>query len=157
VTVVHKKSFVTREYEVFRDLNIVAGKGVDPLCSQYRNAPYNSELKNGHLYISGLKNGEVYITYLGSLEDEEGNLLVLDHPMINEYYEYAIKKRILENLYFNGEPVEQKLQMISQELRMARNNALSIVNTPNFQEMFEVWKMNRIAMYRKYYNNFKAF
>jgi hypothetical protein len=98
----------------------------------------------------------VYINYLGNLEDDNGNLLVLDHPMCNEYYEYALKQRILENLYMNGEDVAQKMQLIEQRLRAARNNALSIVNTPNFKEMYELWKNNRRAMYARYYDMFKS-
>ena len=89
-------------------------------------------------------------------EDDEGNLLVLDHPVINEYYEYAMKQRILENLYINGEDVSQKMQLIEQRLKAARNNALSIVNTPDFAEMYKVWQMNRKAQYNKYYDMFKS-
>ncbi len=77
--------------------------------------------------------------------------------MLNEYYEYALKERILENLLFNGEPVEQRLSLVMQKLRPARNNALSIVNMPNFAEMKQVWAANRKAQYSKYYNMFKSF
>jgi hypothetical protein len=77
--------------------------------------------------------------------------------MINEYYEYAIKQRILENLYMNGEDVTQRMQLVEQRMRPARNNALTIVNTPDFKEMYNVWKMNREAMYGKYYNMFKSY
>jgi hypothetical protein len=48
-------------------------------------------------------------------------------------------------------------QLISGELRAARNNALTIVNTPNFSEMMKVWVMNRKAMYSRYYNMFKSY
>lgn len=116
-----------------------------------------AELRNGYLYIIGIDTGTVYLNYLGNLEDEKGNLLVLDHPMVNEYYEYAIKQRILENLYMNGEDVVQKMQLIEQRLRPARSNALSMVNTPDFKEMYNLWKMNREAMYGKYYNMFKSY
>jgi len=84
-------------------------------------------------------------------------LLILDHPMINEYYEYGLKQRILENLYMNGEDVMQKLNLIEQRFRGARNNALSIVNTPNFKELSKLHDMNRRAMYGKYYDQFKSY
>ena len=48
------------------------------------------------------------------------------------------------------------MQLIEQRLRAARNNALSIVNTPNFKEMYELWKNNRRAMYARYYDMFKS-
>jgi hypothetical protein len=91
------------------------------------------------------------------MEDEEGNLMVLDNPYVNEYYEYAIKQRLLENLYMNGEDVVQKLNLIEQRLRAARNNALSLVNTPNFREMEQIWWTNRRAQYSKYYDMFKSY
>ena len=69
---------------------------------------------------------------------------------------YAIKLRLLENLYINGEDVVQKLQLIEPRYKMARNNALSIVNTPDFAEMKKLWELNRKGMYHKYYNMFKT-
>ena len=91
------------------------------------------------------------------MEDYNGNLLVLDHPYCNEYYEYALKQRILENMIFAGENVMNQLGLIEQRLRAARNNALSFVNTPDFAEMKKVWLLNRKAQYHNYYNMFKSY
>ena len=85
------------------------------------------------------------------MEDTDGNLLVLDHPYCNEYYEYALKQRILENMLFAGENVANQLGMIEGRLRGARNNALSFVNTPNFKELYDMWWANRKAQYHNYY------
>ena len=52
------------------------------------------------------------------MEDNEGNLLVLDHPYCNEYYEYALKERILENMIFSGENVSNQLSFIQNILKM---------------------------------------
>ena len=89
--------------------------------------------------------------------EDEGNLIVPDHPMLNEYYEYSLKKRILENLVMDNVNVTGQYQLISAEHRVARNAAFSIVNTPNFSEMMKVWAMNRKAMYSKYFNMFKSY
>lgn len=154
VQVVEKRKTETRIYESFDRIRISTDGGrTDALNDTDGNVAY---IKNGFLYTN-IDNGKVFISYQGALEDNEGNLLVLDHPMINEYYEYALKSRILENLYINGEDVAQKIQMIEPKLRSARNNALTIVNTPDFAEMYQVWKMNRKAMYHRYYNMFKSF
>jgi len=120
-----------------------------------RPSPNNGEIKNGYIYTN-LEEGQIYLSYEGALEDDEGNLLVLDNPVINEYYEYALKQRILENLYMAGEEVSQKMQLIESRLRAARNYALTIVNTPNFAEMKALWEMNRKAQYNKYYDMFKS-
>ena len=78
--------------------------------------------------------------------------------MLNEYYEYAVKKRILENLIMNDESINQaKIQLIQEGYRTSRNYALSIVNTPNFAEMKRVWAANRKAMYARYYDMFKSY
>ena len=90
------------------------------------------------------------------MEDNEGNLLVLDHPYCNEYYEYALKQRILENMMFAGEPVGNQISFIEQRLRAARNNALGFVNTPDFGELKKLWEVNRKAQYHNYYNMFKS-
>jgi hypothetical protein len=89
--------------------------------------------------------------------DEHGNVLVPDHEILNEFYEYALKERIYEDLFLNGEDVGQKLQYVQGKLRMARNNAMSLVNTPNFEEMRKVYETNRKAMYSRYYDMFKRY
>ena len=91
------------------------------------------------------------------MEDDEGNLLVPDHDMLNEYYEYAMKQRILENLIMNDEPVDKKLQIVEARLKNARTYALTIVNTPNFAEIKRVFQANRKAQYAKYYDMFKSY
>ena len=115
-----------------------------------------AEIKDGFM-LTSFHQGKVYFSYQGALEDIEGNLLVLDHPYCNEYYEYALKQRILENMLFAGENVGNKLNLIEQRLRAARNNALSFVNTPDFRELYEVWRINRKAQYHNYYNMFKSY
>ena len=50
-----------------------------------------------------------------------------------------------------------QLQLIEQRLRASRNNALSLVNTPNFAELKKIFEMNRAAMYDRYYNMFKSY
>jgi hypothetical protein len=90
------------------------------------------------------------------MEDEDGNLLVPDHELLNEYYEYGLKRKILEILFFDDENVGNKLQLIEARYREARNKAMSLVNTPNFAELEGVWRANRKAMYDRYYNMFKS-
>lgn len=147
----------TVTYEQLDAIKIKPGSSVSADCPNTRwSSPYQAEIRNGWMYTS-FKTGKVYINYLGAMENEEGELLVMDHPMVNEYYEYAVKQRILENLYMNGEDVAQKMNLIEGRLRGARNNALSYVNTPNFGELKKMWEVNRKAQYHKYVNMFKSF
>jgi len=115
-----------------------------------------AEVKDGWL-ITTFKTGKVYLSYQGAMEDTFGDLLVLDHPYCNEYYEYAIKQRILENMVWQGENVSNQLGLVEQRLRAARNNALGFVNTPDFKDMWKVFTMNRRAQYHNYYNMFLSY
>lgn len=158
IQVVQKLTYETRYYEVNAPVSL-AGDSKTLSCDCPDNSwksPFRGQLKNGFIYMN-IETGKVYINYQGALEDDEGNLMVIDNPTINEYYEYALKQRILENLYMNGEDVMQKLNLIEQRYRAARNNALSLVNTPNFAEMRKVWEMNRKAQYFNYYDMFASY
>lgn len=113
-------------------------------------------IKDNFIYAD-FQCGNLYINYQGALQDEQGNLLVPDHDLLNEYYEYAVKERLLENLAFAKENVGQLYQLVSEKLRRARNNAKSFVNTPNFAELKKVWEVNRRAQYGKYYAMFSSY
>jgi hypothetical protein len=116
-----------------------------------------AEIRDGFL-LTSFDSGKVYINYQGAMEDTDGNLLVLDHPYCNEYYEYALKQRILENMMFAGETgASQQLGLIEQRLKAARNNALSFINTPDFKDYLKIWEVNRRAQYHNYYNMFKSY
>jgi hypothetical protein len=148
---------LTRVYTQLLPLRMRASENIECECPNlYWNAPNEGWIKGGFLFTT-FQTGKVYLNYQGQMEDEDGNLLVPDHDLLNEYYEYALKARILENLYMNGEDVAQRIQLIEQRLRAARNNALSLVNTPNFKEMAQMWWVNRKAMYSKYYDMFKSY
>lgn len=150
---IQKVKYSTKTYQEFLPIHIKPGKYVDCNCpnNKVMNGPF-AEIKNGFV-MSGFENGTLYINYQASMQDDDGNLLVLDHPMITEYYEYAIKERLLENLIMNGETgMENKISYIAGKLRIARINALSIVRTPNYADMKAVWAANRQGMYRRYYD-----
>jgi hypothetical protein len=57
----------------------------------------------------------------------------------------------------SGEQVQNHLQLMSQQLRAARNVALGFVNTPDFAEMRKLHDVNRKAQYHNYYNMFKNY
>ncbi len=147
-------------YRVYRRLLPLRMKPNQTIVCDCPNLYWNAEnegyIEDGFLKTN-FREGKVYINYQGTMEDEQGNLLVADHESLNDYYEYAMKKRIFENLQLNGENVLQNLQIVKAELREARNQALSIVNTPNFKEMEKLWWTNRRAQYSKYYDMFKSY
>lgn len=154
------QTFKTRtvRYRSIYPLRILEGtEDLNGFCpGLYWESPMSATLKDGWMYTS-FQHGKVYINYQGALEDEEGNLLVPDHEVLNEFYEYALKQRILENLILNDEEVNaNKIQLIEARYRAARNNAMSLVNTPNFHELIEMFQMNRNIQMNRYFDMFAS-
>ena len=81
--------------------------------------------------------GEIYITYLSDLVDEDNNILILDHPLVNDYYRWAVVKKVFEDLWHNTEAdVERKyVNARDVELPPARRRAQGIVTTPEYSEI----------------------
>lgn len=153
---VQKVKFETREFVDFFKVKIVGDSTmIDLDCPNKRWLAKNTvTLKDGFVHAS-FQTGKLYINYQGMMQDDEGNLLVPDHDLLNEYYEYACKERLLENLLaadvvING----QLIQRIDAKLRIARNNAKSFVSMPDFNELRRIVETNRKAQYHKYYNHF---
>jgi hypothetical protein len=147
----------TRKYSRLIPLRMKQSQEIECDCPNlYYDTANQGWIKDGFLFTT-FETGKVYLNYQGAMEDEAGNLLVPDHDLLNDYYEYAIKQRLLENLFMNGEDVSARLQLVEQKLRAARNQALSLVNTPNFKELEQMWWTNRKAMYSKYYDMFKSY
>ena len=146
----------TKQYHKLIPLTIYDNKSITVDEVNF-NKPgiYNAVIKNGYIQTN-FDTGLIYINYQGALEDEFGNLLTFDDPKVNDYYEYALKQRIFENLFFADETVVNKLKLVEQRLRESRNIALGYVNTPDFHQMLWLWKANRRAMYSKYYDMFKS-
>jgi hypothetical protein len=147
----------TRIFRTLTPLRMRTSQNIECDCPNlYFNTANEGWIKDGFLNTT-FETGKVYLNYQGDMSDDNGNLLVPDHELLNDYYEYSLKFRILENLAMNGEDVAQKLQLIATQLRESKNDAMSLVNTPNFREMEKLWWTNRKAMYSKYYDMFKSY
>ena len=152
------KNNTTYHYNRLRKISMEKGKDILNDCFNLRcNSEYKGHLKS-NFFHTNFDEGEIYINYISVMEDDDGNLIVLDNPIINEYYEYALKERILENMYASGEPnVQQRLQYFGQKTKLARNNAMSYVNTPDFAELKQMFETNRKAQYHNYYKMFTSY
>lgn len=153
---IQKIKYQTREWTEFYRLRLINTDETlyDPLCPNLHTQAANTAfIREDYIYTS-FREGTLYINYEALLV-ENNQIMVLDHDMINEYYEYALKDRILENLMAAGETITQQFERrIMVKLKESRNNAKSIVNTPDFSELKKVWVMNRKAMFNKYYRQF---
>lgn len=156
--VVQKMQSKTIRYRDAIPLKIV-NKSIDfdIFCDGRNFQKFNdAQLSNGWLY-SAAREGRIYLNYQAEMVDENGDLVVPDHDLLNEYYEYSIKQRILENVLLNGDvdtSLKFKIELIEQRVKNYRLQALSFIKTPDFKEICEVFNMNRKKMYNKYYSKF---
>lgn len=153
---VQKVNTETRHYEALYPIKFKRSSFIDCDCPNvHQTAADEAYIKDGFIWTN-FDTGNLYINYEGNMVDEDGDLIVLDHPLVNEYYEYALKQRILENMIMDGNTqVGQQFELISMQYRAARNNAISFARMPNFNEMHQVKQANKKAMYSKYYDMFK--
>lgn len=145
-----------RTYKTFYPLRLRDFSGdVDCDCpNMHMNTKNEFWIRDGWLYTS-LNKGNIYLNYQGSLINKDGEILVVDHPLINEYYEYALKERILENLALNNVPVSDRaIQLVDRGLHKARMAAKSLVNMPGYNELRKMYEVNRKSQYSKYYDMF---
>lgn len=141
-------------YKKLHKLTLTSGPGLFDDCpNKHWQSDFTGYIKDGWLYTN-VESGKLYLNYVSNMEDEDGNLLVLDDNVINEYYEYAMKERILENLLMEGEDVSNKLNYIAGKRRTARIEAKTRAGMYEFDELEQMWDMNRQAMYKKYYYQF---
>lgn len=113
-----------------------------------------ASIQEDHMTLS-FKEGKIFINYLADMVDDDNNVMILDHPLVNDYYEYAIKKKFFEMMKINKEgDFLQDYQIMSEELRKARIQAISLVNTPEYGELIKMFTENRHRFYKKYVGYF---
>lgn len=120
----------------------------------HNGAEYHIDIEEGFITTS-FEEGTLYLSYLSDMVDLSGNVLVLDHPLLTEYYEYSVKKHLLENWMLNSNAdVANKLIYIKNELKDARLRALNFVNTIEYSQIREFYQQNRLQFAKKYYRMF---
>jgi hypothetical protein len=111
-------------------------------------------IKKGWVYLPGVVNGLLRISYSSKMENEDGEYLVLLHPLVNDYYDYSIKERIFENLIMAGHSeFGQRHQLMAMKAEQNKMRANGYVSTPDFGEMRRTHRFNRARAYNKYYKN----
>lgn len=115
---------------------------------------FEIDITDGTLYTN-FESGTLYINYLSDMVDENNNILIMDHPLVRPYYEYAVKKRLFENWYFtNDADVSDKLKYVIGLLKDARLEAHNYVNGIGFNEIVSHFNKKRQSFLNKYVNMF---
>jgi hypothetical protein len=149
--IVERKSYTDYHYKVVSRVAIKENEDI----LRGEHCDVTGELK-GEFIKMNMSSGYLYINYEGMLEDDEGNLLVVDHELVNDYYEYSLKRRILENIMMNGEEATMmnKMNVIEQRWRASQREALSVANMFDYGELEETMRINRTAAFKRYYSMF---
>lgn len=157
VCVKEHKNGMFETYDKLTALNIVGNrKDISPdSFNIYREGYYNIQ-KKGMILVANFDKGDVYINYQSNLVSDTGEMMVPDHPLINEYLEYSLKERIFENLWLRGEDVKNRWDTMIKKRAIAQQQAFTYVRTPEFNDLRTIWEENRKANYRKYFNIFKT-
>lgn len=122
-------------------------------CTNWKGE-YQVDLDENDFNFS-FKEGEVYVSYLGNLEDENGELQIPFHPKLNSYYEYSVKEKILEDLFLNSEAdVVEKIRYINEKKREAYAIAWNYVQTRQVNEWTKVQENLQRDYYNKWYKIF---
>lgn len=147
----------TRRWKYMLPLRLVSPNNqISPCCPNLSVRCADIIWINDKFLHSNLDCGKIYINYEGALENENGEILILDHDKVTPYYEYKLKHRILENLFVNGEDVERRLLYIKEQLRLARIEAWAVVKMPNFKEMMDLRTLNHKAYNSRFVDMFNV-
>lgn len=149
----------TRVYKNLIPLRLVNSPAYeDEYCFEKRFDCENEITIRDGFVSTSIQTGTLYLNYEGMLEDDEGNLLVLDHDMINMYYEYYLKSKALENAEARGYLVpDRTAQRIERNLKEERIKSLSIVNQVEFTDIQKTYASLRKAFYMKYFSAFSSY
>jgi hypothetical protein len=100
---------------------------------------------------TNFETGDLYLNYVGSMENEDGDLMVLDHPIVEAYYEAAVTAHIFKLIYRNKEDDVQQLYADAViEKSRAEKVATSLVNMPEYTEIRDVAQAQRVRHFNKY-------
>lgn len=96
--------------------------------------------------------GDLYLNYVGSMDDADENLLIIDDALIEPYYENELIKYILKFIVYNRTgDVAELYKDAKIEASRAKIDALRYVATPGYTEMQDLWQSQRSRLYRKYF------
>lgn len=148
------KTYTHTDIKTLELTNSSSSRCTDTCLNFHFKSPHQIRIQDDHATFS-FREGQVYINYIADMLDEDNNILILDHPLVNEYYEYAVKKRFFENMKINKEgDFLQDYQIMLSELKQARTRAITFINTPEFGDIQRIFIDNRHRFYKKYIGYF---
>lgn len=146
------------------NINTFVGLDVSPQSYTYCHAScpnmrvrgkYTVTIENDHINTP-FRAGEIYIMYLGTMEDEDGNLLFPFHPLITPYYEWSIKEKVIQDAIFNSDDNYGDLFKLAQSERVkAWLDAYNITTEKGYGEYVDAQRKKELSYYNQYFKYFQ--
>jgi hypothetical protein len=106
----------------------------------------------GDEIVTPFRSGELYLMYIGTMQDEEGNLLFPFHPMITPYYEWAIKEKIIMDAIFNSDGSYGELLKLAQQERLkAWLDAFGMTSEKSYGQYVDSQRRKELGWYNQYF------
>lgn len=119
---------------------------------------YTLDIQENIMTLSGIKDGKIYLNYLTDMVNCDNEVIIIDHPLINDYYEYAVKEKMLENFMLNSDAdVTNKLKYVIEQKKLARIDAMNFAYMPEFGEIVNYQKAKRENFYNRYFKQFERY
>ena len=146
------------------NINTLVGLDVSPQsfgwchasCPNMRiKGKYTVTIEDDHINTP-FRSGELYIMYLGTMEDEDGNVLFPFHPMITPYYEWSIKEKVLMDCIFNSDGNYGDMYKLAQSERVkAWLDAYNITTEKGYGEYVDMQRKKELGWYNQYFKFFQ--
>lgn len=110
------------------------------------------EIQDDGTVVTNFQNGHLYINYMGTLEDSDEDLLVLDDPLVEPYYEAELTRQILKFIAYNKDGDVANIYGDAKiEASRAKITAISYVNAIGYKELQETYKAERDKLFAQYF------
>jgi hypothetical protein len=124
-------------------------------CRSWGTGKYEIDFEEDLIHTE-FEEGLIYLSYMANMTDpDSGELLVPFHGRLNDYYEYSVKARILENMFLNTEAdVAQALAYVKRERNLAFSEAVDFVTSKSYREWRQMEEKRQRAFYNRWYKAF---
>lgn len=111
---------------------------------------------DGDTIHTPFRSGELYLMYIGTMQDEFGNILFPFHPMITPYYEWALKEKVLLDAIFNSDGNYGELLKLAQlEKSKAWLDAFNITSDKDYGQHADSQKKKELGWWSQYFKYFQ--
>lgn len=140
--------------------------GVDSQSDKYCQIDCPNKKRKGKYTITiqedyidtPFKSGLLYVMYIGTMKDENGEMLFPFHTLITPYYEWSLKEKIIMNLIFNTEGDRNLGELLKLcQLEKAKDwlDAFNFTSDRTFGQMVALQKKKEYEWYSKYFKFFQ--